>query len=400
MKLFKRLIAMLLILALFAGDLGCNSFMALAAYADDAASEERKELTQIEQEESAEAEPAAEETEITEEDSAAEETENTEEDSAVEETENAEKESAAEEAEEEKIAAEEEPSRRSKAKTVNSTESAAEEPLVDVDFDFAARTVSLTEILKALRLELTEKSYKLHVDNKAVKLSAKKVKAGHTDEITLEPIKDFDRATLTITGSNEENSYAVVMSCLLASEENEAQEPTEPAIVKDEAAQETAAETVTADENTEKAASVDESAEKEGTAEAAAQEKAEVDIAIVDPESGDHLQPQAAVQVEIELLQDSIDDAEQLSLLHFGKELEELETDTTDSTVSFSASGFSVYVIVQGPQTPYEPSGNYLVNSVDKIEALGSEGFYLSHNRYYLTAGMCPGLRAMPTATV
>ena len=117
------------------------------------------------------------------------------------------------------------------------------------------------------------------------------------------------------------------------------------------------------------------------------------DIAIVDPESGDHLQPQAAVQVEIELLQDSIDDAEQLSLLHFGKELEELETDTTDSTVSFSASGFSVYVIAQGPQTPYEPSGNYLVNSVDKIEALGSEGFYLSHNRYYLTAGMCPGLR-------
>ena len=188
---------MLMILALFAGDLGCNSFMALAAYADDAESAERKELTQIEQEESAEAQPAAEETEITEEDSAAEETENTEEDSAVEETENAEKESAAEEAEEEKIAAEEEPSRRSKAKKVKSTESTDEEPLVDVDFDFAARTVSLTEILDALGIT-AENNAELRVDSDLVELSETTVKNKNRDSITLTALDYFDCVVLTI----------------------------------------------------------------------------------------------------------------------------------------------------------------------------------------------------------
>lgn len=112
------------------------------------------------------------------------------------------------------------------------------------------------------------------------------------------------------------------------------------------------------------------------------------DIAILDPATGEHCQPQSEVHVEIRLLEDAISESEQFSLIHFGEQTEEMAAEAAGSTVSFETSGFSVYVIVQGPTDAYEPSGTYLASSVDKIAALGDEGFYLSHNGYYLTGGI------------
>ena len=683
MKKSKRLIALALVLSLFVFDLGINNFIALAAYADDNVSSETEELAGSTQEtlassiaedeeenETAAEKPVEEENLSNEEVSFEAETLAAQEpskgsetaDAAIPAEENAETADTTDLTEKSGETANTAIPAEESGETADTTDPTGEELPDTVDYIFSAQTVSLSEILKELGIELAEKNYKLRVDSKDVSLSAKKIKDAKTEQITLTALKSFDRATLTITGSDEENSYTIVLSCRLDNKQSE----------EEEAAVE-AEKDYTADENTEDAAAQSEtdetaqladieqtaadfvfsqkvvklseildtlgiSAENNSTlrldsalvelsettlknknrdaitltaldyfdcavltiekknarqtitlaypkpvdsqqdpdpeeqqeeerlvdyrpadaiwaneelyltgkmpgnavveatpvtveidgvyvlaaydikiyANARQQEKGKTwqpagekvqvhfyndafsaaavdvyhledadseaefvgevsaedgwvtfdaahfsiyavsvlekqieasdgntyqirvsydassmlpadaelhvseigadaegyndyvnqstdavgldqadlsmvhvfDIAIVDPVSGAHLQPQAAVQVEIRLLSDSIDDGEQLSLLHFGDELEEMEASAAGSTVSFSARGFSVYVLVQGPQKPYEPSGLYLASSLDEIEEQGADGFYLNFNGYYLTGGV------------
>ena len=117
------------------------------------------------------------------------------------------------------------------------------------------------------------------------------------------------------------------------------------------------------------------------------------DIKIVDKDNPDvKYQPAegAAVDVRIELA-DS--DSENLNVVHFADgavEGEIIESDTENSEdqtmVEFQADSFSVYSIVDAPEpADHVVTGWYEANSLDQIEELGKNGFYVSWNKYYLT---------------
>ena len=69
------------------------------------------------------------------------------------------------------------------------------------------------------------------------------------------------------------------------------------------------------------------------------------DISLLDPETGDELQPASGVKVSISLLDTDVSAADELSLLHFGKEVETVSYTLNDGAVEFETDGFSVYVI-------------------------------------------------------
>lgn len=121
------------------------------------------------------------------------------------------------------------------------------------------------------------------------------------------------------------------------------------------------------------------------------------DISIV--MDGEKIQPAdgSSVGVRIELADSSSD---RLNVVHFpdgSKEGEEVESSTENgengSVVEFRADGFSVYSIVDAPKpVPVRPTGWYLASSLDEIEAFGSDGFYLSHSKYYFTGELIHGV--------
>ena len=117
------------------------------------------------------------------------------------------------------------------------------------------------------------------------------------------------------------------------------------------------------------------------------------DISIVDRE--DHsikYQPAEGSSVDVTIeLADA--DSDCLNVIHFPDDSAETETvqSSTEagengSVVEFRAESFSVYSIVDAPEpVPIVPAGWYTASSLDEIEELGSNGFYLSHKSYYLT---------------
>ena len=117
------------------------------------------------------------------------------------------------------------------------------------------------------------------------------------------------------------------------------------------------------------------------------------DISIVDkdnPEKKHQPAEGSSAAVRIELADSS---SESLNVVHFpdgSEEGEKVQNSTENgengSVVEFRADGFSVYSIVDAPEpVPVGPTGWYAASSLVEIEAFGSDGFYLSHNKYYLT---------------
>ena len=120
------------------------------------------------------------------------------------------------------------------------------------------------------------------------------------------------------------------------------------------------------------------------------------DISIVDKDNHEReYQPTegSSVAVRIELADSSSD---RLNVIHFAdgsEEGEEVQSSTENgkngAVVEFKADGFSVYSIVEAPDpVASKPSGWYSAASLDQIEELGQNGFYVSWNRYYLTGDL------------
>ncbi len=117
------------------------------------------------------------------------------------------------------------------------------------------------------------------------------------------------------------------------------------------------------------------------------------DISILDQE-GTKVQPEAAVEVTVELL-DVPESAETFSVVHFAEEAgasdesgkyeraEAVEAETEGNTVSFAAGSFSAYAIVAGPEPI--PLGREKLTSLSELAALGAQGVYIGHvDGYYM----------------
>ena len=89
------------------------------------------------------------------------------------------------------------------------------------------------------------------------------------------------------------------------------------------------------------------------------------DITIVDGQ-GAPLTPAVPVQVTVELLT-AQDDAGDFSVVHFGQEPEKVDAKTAGNTVSFTASSFSVYGIVSGPEPLPVPA--HAINTLSDLAA-------------------------------
>ena len=70
------------------------------------------------------------------------------------------------------------------------------------------------------------------------------------------------------------------------------------------------------------------------------------DISLLDNATGAELEPASGVRVSISLLDTNIREAEHLSLLHFGTEVEAVDYTLTGNAIEFETDGFSVYVVV------------------------------------------------------
>ena len=103
------------------------------------------------------------------------------------------------------------------------------------------------------------------------------------------------------------------------------------------------------------------------------------DLSLIDPESGMEIQPASGVKVSIRLLDTDIYNNEgEISLLHFGDEVETVDYTLNDNAVEFTAEGFSVYVLTEA-KPPY--TGPSVIKSLDELsEHSGSSyGYYLSY---------------------
>ena len=72
-----------------------------------------------------------------------------------------------------------------------------------------------------------------------------------------------------------------------------------------------------------------------------------LDICLENPATGVRYSPEAAVDVSIQLLNESVDAEAETGVVHFGSETEVLDTEIEGETIAFSTEGFSVYVIEQ-----------------------------------------------------
>ncbi|MBR0377357.1 MAG: hypothetical protein IJI04_02940 [Lachnospiraceae bacterium] len=124
------------------------------------------------------------------------------------------------------------------------------------------------------------------------------------------------------------------------------------------------------------------------------------DISIVDRDDYNiKYQPAEGSSVDVTIeLADSNSDC--LNVVHFPDESAEVETvqSSTEagengSVVDFRAESFSVYTIVDAPEPVHVvPAGWNVASSLDEIEELGSNGFYVSYKNYYLTGELIHGV--------
>ena len=80
------------------------------------------------------------------------------------------------------------------------------------------------------------------------------------------------------------------------------------------------------------------------------------DIALVNPETGEHCQPTKPLSVSMKLLSEDVNEKSDLDVVHFGDETEVLESSVKGESVEFETNGFSVYVVIkhegEGVETP------------------------------------------------
>ena len=118
------------------------------------------------------------------------------------------------------------------------------------------------------------------------------------------------------------------------------------------------------------------------------------DISLVDAQ-GMEVQPGAKVDVTVELM-DRIAAGANYSVIHFAEKIEAEEglvseqpeivlSETTGNIVTFAASGFSAYAIVQGPGEV--PIGWEKLTTLDELKT--DEAIYMGHaSGYYFTSGI------------
>ena len=107
-----------------------------------------------------------------------------------------------------------------------------------------------------------------------------------------------------------------------------------------------------------------------------------LDISIVS--GGEQIQPAAPVDVQIRMLDRKPEG--DVRVVHFGESIEVIDdVSVKEDVVSFEASGFSAYAIVEGPEPV--SIGYETVKSLDDFKALASDGLYVSHftNKFYFT---------------
>ena len=111
-----------------------------------------------------------------------------------------------------------------------------------------------------------------------------------------------------------------------------------------------------------------------------------LDISIIDSVTGDEIQPEAELLVQIQLEDTQLEQS--VSVVHFVKEEQEVEqpvlveSNVTDNTIEFNTDGFSIYVIIDGP-----PPIDTIYTTAQALTELPNNGFFMSitrgSNRYF-----------------
>lgn len=70
------------------------------------------------------------------------------------------------------------------------------------------------------------------------------------------------------------------------------------------------------------------------------------DIALVNPESGEHYQPAKPLKVSVKLLGEDVDENSPIDVVHFGDETQVMESSVNGESIEFETDGFSVYVVI------------------------------------------------------
>ena len=71
------------------------------------------------------------------------------------------------------------------------------------------------------------------------------------------------------------------------------------------------------------------------------------DISLLDPATGEHIQPSKNVSVSVELLGETLNETSEIGVVHFGPQTETLESTVNEAAIEFATRGFSVYVIME-----------------------------------------------------
>lgn len=117
------------------------------------------------------------------------------------------------------------------------------------------------------------------------------------------------------------------------------------------------------------------------------------DIKIVDKDNPEiKYQPKAGTTVDVRIELADAESGNDLSVVHFADGSiagNQVDAETDGQAVEFAADGFSVYAVVDAPEPATNPSsGWYVASTLDQIEELGANGFYVSWDGYYLTGSL------------
>ena len=111
------------------------------------------------------------------------------------------------------------------------------------------------------------------------------------------------------------------------------------------------------------------------------------DISIVDTETGEHYQPNSAVTVTIQVMENLESEDEFVSVVHFGDSIELMNSTVGGDSVTFETDSFSVYVVASAPA----PFGADKTPETD-VSKLDGKAFFISaktknanKSQYYMT---------------
>ena len=120
------------------------------------------------------------------------------------------------------------------------------------------------------------------------------------------------------------------------------------------------------------------------------------DIYLSYPGSKEHIDPSSAVQVNIQLLNQSVTPGDEVSVVHFGSETETMDSSVAGRSLQFETGSFSVYVVVKAGAPLGTTEECFAKQMSDLLNEDGSpKGFYISgqslvassvaHSFYYMT---------------